>query len=128
LHCGRKLEHHQPVAPNAQLQKQLGARLLERNRRLVLPTGNGQTAPPRRTAAARLRTELIVAVADRSSTHDIVRLGLAATIVHAWLSLPIERVNDVCPFIELEIEVDISPNPHDRLDCQRPRSRFPNDQ
>ena len=45
----------------------------------------------------------------------IVRLGFSETIVHTWLPTLIERVNTAYPNLELEIEVDISPNLRERL-------------
>jgi DNA-binding transcriptional LysR family regulator len=99
----------------AQLKKQLGVRLLERNRRLVVPTEKGQQLLGFAERLLRLRAEMIEAVGDRSSMRGIVRLGVAETIVHTWLPALIERVNDAYPNLELEIEVDISPNLHDRL-------------
>jgi DNA-binding transcriptional LysR family regulator len=58
---------------------------------------------------------MIEAVGDRSTMRGIVRLGVAETIVHTWLPTLIERVNVAYPNLELEIEVDISPNLRDRL-------------
>jgi DNA-binding transcriptional LysR family regulator len=58
---------------------------------------------------------MIEAVGDRSTMRGIVRLGVSETIVHTWLPALIERVNTAYPNLELEIEVDISPNLRDRL-------------
>jgi DNA-binding transcriptional LysR family regulator len=115
--AAEKLNTTQPAVSLriAQLEKQLGVRLLERNRRLVVPTEKGQQLLGFAERLLRLRAEMIEAVGDRSSMHGIVRLGVAETIVHTWLPLLIERVNDAYPNLELEIEVDISPNLHDRL-------------
>ena len=41
-----------------------------------------------------------------------MHLGVAETIVHTWLPMLIERVNVDYP--NLELEVDITPNQHDR--------------
>jgi DNA-binding transcriptional LysR family regulator len=99
----------------AQLEQQLGVRLLERNRRLVVPTEKGQKLLGFAERLLRLRAEMIESIGQRSSMHGIVRLGVAETIVHTWLPALIERVNGAYPNLELEIEVDVSPNLHGRL-------------
>jgi DNA-binding transcriptional LysR family regulator len=99
----------------AQLEDLLGVRLLERNRRLVVPTEKGQELLGFAERLLRLRAEMIEAVGDRSTMRGIVRLGVAETIVHTWLPTLIEQVNVAYPNLELEIEVDISPNLRDRL-------------
>jgi len=115
--AAEKLNTTQPAVSLriAQLEKQLGVRLLERNRRMVVATEKGQQLLGFAERLLRLRADMIEAVGDRSSMRGIVRLGVAETIVHTWLPALIERVNDVYPNLELEIEVDISPNLHDRL-------------
>jgi DNA-binding transcriptional LysR family regulator len=115
--AAEKLNTTQPAVSLriAQLEEFLGVRLLERNRRLVVPTEKGQELLGFAERLLRLRAEMIEAVGDRSSMHGIVRLGVAETIVHTWLPTLIERVNVAYPNLELEIEVDISPNLHDRL-------------
>jgi DNA-binding transcriptional LysR family regulator len=115
--AAEKLNTTQPAVSLriAQLEKQLGVRLLERNRRLVVPTEKGHQLLGFAERLLCLRTEMIEAVGDRSSMHGMVRLGVAETIVHTWLPALIERVNDAYPNLELEIEVDISPNLRDRL-------------
>jgi DNA-binding transcriptional LysR family regulator len=48
----------------------------------------------------------------------VMRLGVAETIVHTWLSRLIKSVNDAYPNLSLEIEVDITPNLSARLLAQ----------
>src|SRR5712664_1242952 len=99
----------------AQLEDLLGVRLLERNRRLVVPTEKGQELLGFAERLLRARAEMIEAVGDRSTMRGIVRLGVSETIVHTWLPALIERVNVAYPNLERGIEVDISPNLRDRL-------------
>jgi DNA-binding transcriptional LysR family regulator len=47
-----------------------------------------------------------------------MRLGVAETIVHTWLSRLIKSVNTAYPNLSLEIEVDITPNLSARLLAQ----------
>jgi DNA-binding transcriptional LysR family regulator len=81
----------------AQLEDLLGVRLLERNRRLVVPTEKGQELLGFAERLLRLRAEMIEAVGDRSTMRGIVRLGVAETIVHTWLPTLIEQVNVAPP-------------------------------
>lgn len=112
-----KLHTTQPAVSMriAQLEDFLRVRLLERDRRLVAPTQKGQELLGYAERLIRLRAEMIETVGDRSTMRGIVRLGVSESIVHTWLPLLIERVNTAYPNLELEIEVDISPNLRDRL-------------
>ena len=99
----------------AQLEDDLGVRLLDRDRRAVSPTEKGQLLLRYADRLIRQRAEMIEAVGDRITMRGIVRLGVSETIVHTWLPTLIERVNTAYPNLEMEIEVDISPNLRDRL-------------
>jgi DNA-binding transcriptional LysR family regulator len=48
----------------------------------------------------------------------VLRLGVAETIVHTWLSRLVKSVNTDYPNLSLEIEVDITPNLNARLLAQ----------
>src|SRR5215470_6833335 len=115
--AAEKLNTTQPAVSMriAQLEDDLGVRLLERDRRLVALTQKGQELLGHAERLMRLRAEMIEAVGDRSTMRGIVRLGVSESIVHTWLPRLIERVNAAYPNLELEIEVDISPNLRDRL-------------
>jgi DNA-binding transcriptional LysR family regulator len=115
--AAEKLNTTQPAVSMriSQLEGQLGVRLLDRDRRAVAPTPKGQELIGYAERMMRLRAEMIEAVGDRSIMRGIVRLGCSETIVHTWLPMLIERVNHAYPNLELEIEVDISPNLRERL-------------
>jgi DNA-binding transcriptional LysR family regulator len=115
--AAEKLNTTQPAVSMriAQLEDGLGVRLLERDRRRVAPTQKGQELLRYAERLVRLRAEMIEAVGDRSTMRGLVRLGVSETIVHTWLPTLIERVNAAYPNLELEIEVDISPNLRDQL-------------
>src|SRR5712691_3284992 len=115
--AAEKLNTTQPAVSMriAQLEDDLGVRLLERDRRLVSPTEKGRLLLGYADRLIRLRAETVEAVGDRTTMRGIVRLGVSETIVHTWLPTLIERVNAAYPGLELEIEVDISPNLRDRL-------------
>jgi DNA-binding transcriptional LysR family regulator len=65
-----------------------------------------------------LRSEMMAAVGDRSAMRGVMRLGVAETVVHTWLSRLIKSVNTAYPNLSLEIEVDITPNLSARLLAQ----------
>jgi DNA-binding transcriptional LysR family regulator len=99
----------------AQLEGDLGVRLLERDRRAVSLTEKGQLLLRHAEQLMRQRASLIESVGDNSAMSGVVRLGVSETIVHTWLPKLIERVNAAYPNLEIEIEVDISPNLRERL-------------
>ena len=115
--AAEKLNTTQPAVSMriAQLEDMLGVRLLERDRRVVAPTEKGRELLVHAERLIRLRGEMIEAIGDRSTMRGLVRLGVAETIVHTWLPRLLERVNMAYPNLELEIEVDISPNLRERL-------------
>jgi DNA-binding transcriptional LysR family regulator len=99
----------------AQLEQVLGTRLLERDKRLVAATPKGQELLIHAERLIRMRADMVESIGDRAAIRGIVRLGVSESIVHTWLPALIERVNAAHPNLELEIEVDISPNLHERL-------------
>jgi DNA-binding transcriptional LysR family regulator len=115
--AAEKLNTTQPAVSTriAQLESFLGLRLLERDRRSVAPTSKGHEFLVHAERLIRLRGEMIEAVGDRSTVRGIVRLGVSESIVHTWLPALMKRVNEAYPLLELEIEVDVSPNLLDGL-------------
>ncbi|TBW40277.1 LysR family transcriptional regulator [Siculibacillus lacustris] len=99
----------------AQLEADLGVRLLVRENRTVTPTPKGRELLIYAEKLLALRAEMIASVADPSVHQGVLRLGVAETIVHTWLPALVERVARVFPRLALEIEVDISPNLRERL-------------
>src|SRR5258708_17725446 len=61
---------------------------------------------------------MMTEVSDRSAMRGVLRLGVAETIVHTWLSRMRNTVNPAYPNLSLEIEVDITPNLSARLLAQ----------
>lgn len=115
--AARKLNTTQPAVSMriAQLEKDLGAPILVRDRRTVSLTEKGQLLLRYAEKLMRDRAEMVEAVGDRVAMRGIVRLGVSEGIVHTWLPEMIEKVNNAYPYLELEIEVDSSPRLHDRL-------------
>ncbi len=107
-----KLNTTQPAISQriAQLEGELGVKLLDRDTRSMTLTEAGRVVLAYGERLLQLRTEMIATAADRSRLRGTLRLGVAETIVHTWLPRFLERMNATYPDIVLEIEVDISAN------------------
>jgi DNA-binding transcriptional LysR family regulator len=97
------------------LEEEIGARLLERDRRTVRPTPQGRALLEYGERLVRLRSEMLAAVGGAAAVSGLIRIGASETIVHTWLSQLIRRANEAFPRLSLEIEVDISPRLLERL-------------
>jgi DNA-binding transcriptional LysR family regulator len=118
--AGDKLNTTQPAISQriAQLEREVGVKLLNRDHRVASPTPSGRQLMVYAEKLIGLRAEMMAAVSDRSAMRGVMRLGVAETIVHTWLSRLIKSVNDAYPNLSLEIEVDITPNLSARLLAQ----------
>jgi DNA-binding transcriptional LysR family regulator len=118
--AAQKLNTTQPAISQriAQLEREVGVRLLRRDRRMVLPTPSGRQMMVYAEKLIGLRTEMMSVVGDRSAMRGALRLGVAETIVHTWLSQLIKSVNHAYPNLSIEIEVDITANLQTRLLAQ----------
>jgi DNA-binding transcriptional LysR family regulator len=118
--AGEKLNTTQPAISQriAQLERELGVKLLNRDHRVASPTPSGRQLMVYAEKLIGLRSEMMAEVSDRSAMRGVLRLGVAETIVHTWLSRLIKSVNIAYPNLSLEIEVDITPNLAARLLAQ----------
>src|SRR5882724_8841232 len=118
--AAHKLNTTQPAISQriAQLEAEMGVRLLQRDNRSVLPTPSGRQMMLYAEKLIGLRSEMLAAVRDRAAMRGVLRLGVSETIVHTWLSRLIKDVNTAYPNLSLEIEVDITPNLRARLLAQ----------
>lgn len=118
--AAQKLNTTQPAISQriAQLEREMGVRLLQRDRRMASPTPSGRQMLVYAEKLIGLRSEMMAAVTDRSATRGVLRLGVAETIVHTWLPKLIKSVNQTYPNLSLEIEVDITSNLRARLLAQ----------
>jgi DNA-binding transcriptional LysR family regulator len=118
--AANKLHTTQPAISQriAQLEADLGIELLKRENRIVTPTPRGRALLAYAEKLIGLRAEMLVVLGDTSMLRGVLRLGVSETIVHTWLTRFIKRVNNTYPHLDLEIEVDISPNLRDRLLAQ----------
>jgi DNA-binding transcriptional LysR family regulator len=118
--AAKKLNTTQPAISQriAQLEREMGVKLLQRDRRAASPTPSGRQMMIYAEKLIGLRSEMLAVVGDRSAMRGVLRLGVAETIVHTWLPQLIKSVNQAYPNLSLEIEVDITPNLRARLLAQ----------
>jgi DNA-binding transcriptional LysR family regulator len=118
--AAQRLNTTQPAISQriAQLERELGVKLLNRDHRMATPTPSGRQMMVYAEKLIGLRTEMLAEVGDRSAMRGVLRLGVAETIVHTWLPQLIKHVNNTYPNLSLEIEVDVTPNLHARLLAQ----------
>jgi len=118
--AAQRLNTTQPAISQriAQLEREVGVKLLNRDHRVASPTPSGRQLMVYAEKLIGLRSEMMAAVGDRSAMRGVMRLGVAETIVHTWLSRLIKSVNTAYPNLSLEIEVDITPNLSARLLAQ----------
>jgi DNA-binding transcriptional LysR family regulator len=118
--AAQRLNTTQPAISQriAQLEREMGVKLLSRDHRVASPTPSGRQLMVYAEKLIGLRSEMMAEIGDRSATRGVMRLGVAETIVHTWLSRLIKSVNTAYPNLSLEIEVDITPNLSARLLAQ----------
>lgn len=115
-----KLNTTQPAVSQriAGLEDALGVRVLSRQARTVAPTPRGRQLLVYAEKLLSLRDEMLAAVGDVSTARGVLRLGVAETVVHTWLTPFLKAVQERFPQLALEVEVDISPNLRQRLRVQ----------
>ena len=118
--ASQRLNTTQPAISQriAQLERELGVKLLNRDHRIASPTPSGRRLMVYAEKLIALRSEMVAEVSDRSAMRGVLRLGVAETIVHTWLPRLIKGVNSAYPNLSLEIDVDITPNLRARLVAQ----------
>jgi DNA-binding transcriptional LysR family regulator len=118
--AAQRLNTTQPAISQriAQLEREMGVKLLNRDHRAATPTPSGREMMVYAEKLIGLRSEMMADVGDRSAMRGVLRLGVAETIVHTWLPKLIKSVNTTYPNLSLEIEVDISPNLNAQLMAQ----------
>jgi DNA-binding transcriptional LysR family regulator len=118
--AAQRLNTTQPAISQriAQLERELGVKLLNRDHRVASPTPSGRQMMIYAEKLIGLRSEMMAEVGDRSAMRGVLRLGVAETIVHTWLPKLVKSVNEIYPNLSLEIEVDITPNLSARLLAQ----------
>src|SRR5256885_16992513 len=104
--AAQKLNTTQPAISQriAQLEHEVGVRLLQRDRRMVLPTPSGRQMMVYAEKLIGLRSEMLAAVGDRSAMHGVLRLGVAETIGPTRLAPMIKSGNHAYPHLSPQIQ------------------------
>ncbi|MCD1626658.1 MAG: LysR family transcriptional regulator [Paracoccaceae bacterium] len=118
--AAQKLNTTQPAISHriAQLEAEVGAKLLTRESRNVAPTLRGRQLLVYAEKILAMRAEMLASLRDAEAVRGVIRLGVAETIVHTWLPDFIKEVHRIYPNLSIEIEVDISPSLRARLLAQ----------
>src|ERR1700743_587203 len=82
--AAQKLNTTQPAISQriAQLEQEVGVRLLQRDRRMVLPTPSGRQMMVYAEKLIKLRSEMLAVIGDRSAMSGVLRLGVAQALGH----------------------------------------------
>lgn len=108
--AAERLKTTQPAisAQIAQLETELGLKLFDRDKRRPLLTPRGREALDYAEKMIALRDEMLRQLGEPLAYRGAVRLGVAETIVHTWLSRLLSSLHDLYPQISLDIEVETS--------------------
>lgn len=99
----------------ASLEGALGVSLFERGGRSPRLTASGRELFGYAERLIEIRNAALASVADPARLEGTIRLGVAETIVHTWLSELMRRLSEAFPSVALELEVDTSTNLRDAL-------------
>src|SRR6202012_6145928 len=84
--AAQKLHTTQPAISQriAQLEREVGVKLLQRDRRVVLTTPRGRQMMVYAEKLIGLRSEMLAVIGDRSAIRGVLRRGVAKIIGHTW--------------------------------------------
>lgn len=99
----------------AQLEDQLGVKLIARTRRSLACTQKGLDLLAHVEQILTLHDAMRHAIAAPESVHGTLRLGVSETIVHTWLQDFMRALNDRHPHLAVEIDAGASPELEDKL-------------
>jgi len=109
--AAEKLNATQPAISQriASLESGLGVRLFERDARGIKLTAKGQELLSHAERMLQMRTDMQQAARAQNVMSGTLRLGVAETIVHTWLSRLMEYMHEAYPALTVEIQVDTTP-------------------
>lgn len=108
--AARHLSTSQPAisARIRQLEEQLGARLLERDRRGVRMTAKGQALYAEAEALIQQIGRIRKDICDPTVVTGTIRLGVAELVAVTWLSTLVSRLNEQYPGLRVELDIDLT--------------------
>ncbi len=109
--AAEKLNATQPAISQriASLEAGLGIRLFERDARGIKLTAKGHELLSHAERMLQMRTDMQQAARAQNVMSGTLRLGVAETIVHTWLSRLMEYMHEAYPALAVEIQVDTTP-------------------
>jgi len=99
----------------ASLERELGAKLFERNTRGAKLSPKGVTLLPYAERIVDLSAEMRMRVADPAAYMGTIRMGAVETLVHVWLHRLLEWVHETYPGVTVELTVDTSAVLHEAV-------------
>lgn len=115
--AAQRLRTTQPAVSQriAALEEALGRRVLERSARHVGLTEAGRLLLEHAERLLAARDALLREVGEPEALAGTLRLGVSETVVHTFLSGFVERLAERHGRLQLEVEVDLTPNLRTRL-------------
>src|SRR4030088_3625308 len=97
--AGEKLNTTQPAISQriAQLEREMGVKLLNRDHRVASPTPSGRQLMVYAEKLIGLRSEMMTAVSDRSALRGVLRLCPRAALGRPWVSRMIKSGHAASP-------------------------------
>src|SRR2546425_13006983 len=97
--AAQKLNTTQPAISQriAQLEREVGVKLLQRDRRMVLPTPSGRQLMVYAEKLIGLRSEMLAVVRDRFAVRGVLLVRVPENIVHTLAADPIQSGNHGFP-------------------------------
>ena len=102
--AAQRLNTTQPAISQriAQLEREMGVRLLNRDHRVASPTPSGRQMLVYAEKLIGLRAEMMTEICESSAVRGVLRLGVAETIVHTWFPQLVKSVNELYPNLSLD--------------------------
>lgn len=116
-----RLNTTQPAVSSriAGLEDALGVKLFERVSGTVRLTAKGQQLLPHAQRLLRTADRLQMAANSLAGVKGVLRLGVAETIVHTWLSEFLKEFHETYPLIDVDVIVDVTVNLRNELIARR---------
>src|SRR5258708_26134970 len=101
--AAQRLNTTQPAISQriAQLEREAGVKLLNRDHRVASPTPSGRQVMVYAEKLIGLRSEMMTEGSDRSAMRDVLPLGVADALLHTWVSHLIKSLNTPHPHLSL---------------------------
>lgn len=100
-----------------QLEEQLGARLLDRDRKGIRLTAKGHALYAEAEALIQQIGRIRKEISDPTVVTGTIRLGVAELVAVTWLSALVSRLNEQYPRLRVELDVDLTLSLFNKLEA-----------